>query len=331
MPDFVSFDQYQEANGSEERRQMEEAYARAEAADQKANQALNRSKTDAQRGRQAQANRQNEIYYANNRDRLYSGAKEDDPTWTGGEPQGIASTSSYSDYLQAQKDSANAWAALQTQSSNPYEQGLRDSLGGKDRATAAGTAGKNLISRGVDALSEDERQTSGIKESTLASQRGWQAGRQTIRDKNAAESQASADYLRSLGDPTTWVHDVGKEGGMTPEELQYRSAAWSRINAGNGNSATSPQAIAARRYASSGQFLGNAWRPTGPGGMGPKGPGFGFNFGGTSYDENGKQRGNIVSIQDAQGRSVDQQRQDEDQRIKNAGSTGYSGGYNPYK
>lgn len=104
---FVDFNQFAEQNQDEESRLMEEAMARAEAADQ------------AAQGQFARVSQQSRARYG-------ADGQLTDTT-------GASQTASYADYLKAKKTAASAWAALNARSKDPRLAALQGSIqpGGK--------------------------------------------------------------------------------------------------------------------------------------------------------------------------------------------------------
>lgn len=238
---------------------MEEAYARAEAADAQAKQALNRSKTDAQRARQAQVNRNNELYFTNNRGRTNQvdatgvGLDVDDPTAMG-DVATIGGTASYSDYLAAKSNASKAWAALQRQSSSPYEQGLRDSLGGKDQAKKAFTAGNELDARDAAATGADATAAAGTRGAALSAQEAWAAQQRGVRQGQQSDANARRTMLGQMGDPRFWSQDDqgkydGQNGNTYWQDMAQRGQLYSRVNASLGGDPNSAGAKQASWYA----------------------------------------------------------------------------------
>lgn len=113
---FVDASQWAELNQGDEERLLQEAMARAEAADTTAATALRTSRIQAE-GRQA------------------DGSLDRSKTAT------LETVGSYTDYLQAKKSAENAWAAVTAGSNDPRSNALRDRIRGErgmgDAAKAA--------------------------------------------------------------------------------------------------------------------------------------------------------------------------------------------------
>lgn len=124
---YVDFNQYFDANQSEEERLMQEAMDRARSADTKAKSALARSKTEAQ-GR----------YGA---DGQISGEQAD-----------LTQTASYGDYLAAKKSAEEAYAGVGGASASPFSEAVRGAIRSRSQLDEQAQAGMEALgSRDVNA------------------------------------------------------------------------------------------------------------------------------------------------------------------------------------
>lgn len=198
---FVDFNQFFGANAAAEEEQLRAAMERAQGLDATANAALRKSRMEAEQ----QA--------------------------FGGGDASITSVGSYSDYLDAKRNAANAWAAMNSAGADPRTASVRQRLltssplgQAAGQAQAARSAMEQRTSADVDAAAAGGLAT-----------RQWQ-GRQDERRKAEADARSRADtearqaYLASLGNPSDW-----QQRGGTMSDAQSRAQGWLRAGGWRGD------------------------------------------------------------------------------------------------
>lgn len=157
---FVDFNQYAALNQDEEQRLMEEAMARAEAADQAAQQQLVRTSQEA----------------------VNTGA------------EGISHAASYSDYLKAKKSAADAWAAVGAEGADPRSAALHGTLrarnGINDRAAASAAEFAGREGRLGERVSEAYEGAQKGKSDRAAYAKQQADAKKAREDQDAAAAQA---------------------------------------------------------------------------------------------------------------------------------------------
>lgn len=162
---FVDFNQYAALNQDEEQRLMEEAMARAEAADQSAQQQLVRTSQEA----------------------VNTGA------------QNIDRVASYSDYLKAKRSAADAWAAVGAEGADPRSAALHGAMrarnGINDRAAASA----------AELSGREGRLGERVGEAWVGAQKGKadraayaEAQAKAKEDRQKADAENKRNYFNSL-------------------------------------------------------------------------------------------------------------------------------------
>lgn len=211
---YIDFNQYSDLNADEETRLMEEAMARAEAADATAQQALVRSSQEA----------------------IRTGAA------------GLSKVGSYADYLKAKKSAADAWAQL-GRGADPrtgaLRGALRSKLGVNDRAAASDFAGReerlgervsDSYEEGLKRKAEQEAYAKRIADERAAREEAWKAAQGSYLSAlargargRAAAGGAQRDFFGGFNPyaDSSWAQQQGgleaqraKEAGASEEQLR---------------------------------------------------------------------------------------------------------------
>lgn len=218
---FVDFEAFRGLNAETEDKLMQEAIARAEAADAAAQGSLRKVSREAEGGYGPGGS--------------FRDVQSD-----------LTKVGSYSDYLKAKQNAAQAWAAVSQSTGDPRTDALR---GG--RGAQAAEMGKASAS----ALGADFTRRAG-EASTRWSDTQKQRAEWKARDDKAAADRTAADektremkraQLASLGDPTKWQQ---MDPSLTQQDIQGRMQQWLRLNAEvGGASPWSQQGKVARELA----------------------------------------------------------------------------------
>lgn len=218
---FVDFEAFRGLNQDSEDRLMQEAIARAEAADETARGSLRKVSREAEGG--------------------YG------PGGSFRDPQAdLTKVGSYSDYLKAKQNAAQAWAAVSQSTGDVRTDALRGGRG----AQAAEMGKANASALGAD-FTRRAGEASTRWGDTQKQRAEWKA--RDDKAKADVEARRKADYekkraqLASLGDPTRWQQSPS---GLTPQDIQARMQQWLRLNAEVGDvSPWSQQGKVARQLA----------------------------------------------------------------------------------
>lgn len=185
MPDnasgFVDASQWADLNQGDEERLLQEAMARAEAADVLTQKALRKSEREAE-GFDANGNRLGQA-------RGFSAPGEENPNaW---DVNTLENVGSYTDYLQAKKNAEAAWAAVGAESSDPRSNALRNRIRGERGMDTAATSAE--AQRKVREEKVSKERIAGV--SGMAAARGRS---QAERAAKEAADKARADRDKQL-------------------------------------------------------------------------------------------------------------------------------------
>lgn len=186
---YVDFNQYAELNQDEEQRLMEEAMARAEAADQTARQQLVRTSQEA----------------------VNTGA------------EGLSRTGSYQDYLKAKKGAADAWAAVGAEGADPRSAALHGTLRARNGVGARATASADELAGREERLGQHVGEAYAGAVKGKADREAYAAAQAKAKEDRAKADQdaASAHYAGVYG---RWL--AGRQAGgvgVQQQDLQRQA------------------------------------------------------------------------------------------------------------
>ena len=218
---FVDFEAFRGLNQDSEDRLMQEAIARAEAADETARGSLRKVSREAEGG--------------------YG------PGGSFRDPQAdLTKVGSYSDYLKAKQNAAQAWAAVSQSTGDVRTDALRGGRGaqaaemGKASASALGA---DFTKRAGEATTRWE----GAQKYRAEVKSRDDKAKADVEARRKADDEKKRAQLASLGDPTRWQQSPP---GLTPQDIQARMQQWLRLNADVGDvSPWSQQGKTARQLA----------------------------------------------------------------------------------
>lgn len=218
---FVDFEAFRGLNQDSEDRLMQEAIARAEAADEAARGSLRKVSREAEGG--------------------YG------PGGSFRDPQAdLTKVGSYSDYLKAKQNAAQAWAAVSQSTGDVRTDALRGGRGaqaaemGKASASALGA---DFTKRAGEATTRWE----GAQKYRAEVKSRDDKAKADVEARRKADDEKKRAQLASLGDPTRWQQSPS---GLTPQDIQARMQQWLRLNADVGDvSPWSQQGKVARELA----------------------------------------------------------------------------------
>lgn len=204
---FIDFNQQLDATGDSERADLERAMQKAEEQTRQARGAL------GQAGREA-----GDHYDANGQ--LTAGAA------------GLSQTASYSDYLRAKDNAAQAWAAVTAPTLNPRS--VRGAIGNQLGVDAASQAAGNGLHGQEDRLGADI-EAQGRSRATEASRRASEAEmkQQAVDARSKSDDDAKKAYLAALtggarGRAAAGGAQQDYVGGFNP----YASSQWAQQQGG---------------------------------------------------------------------------------------------------
>lgn len=178
MPDFIDFDAQMAATGDDERKLLEAAMSRAEAAQEKAQHGLVQSSQAAQE-----------------------------------QHTGLSQTGSYSDYLQAKRNAANAWAEVSGSDANPRSMRNVLARGGQGRA-----AGEELATREAEFGQRNEGNAASHAASVRAASERAEADARARSERETSARDATNKHLQSVYGRWMLSHQLG---GGTEDRQRY--------------------------------------------------------------------------------------------------------------